>query len=74
MNCTMKRMIIYAMLGVAVGASGCKKYLEKEPDNRAKLTDPKKVSQLLPVRIHRQVIWRLMKPCLIMPGIKVQVM
>lgn len=27
--------------------SSCNKYLEKEPDNRAKLTDPAKVSQLL---------------------------
>lgn len=32
---------------LSILAGGCKKYLEKEPDNRAKLTDPKKVSQLL---------------------------
>jgi hypothetical protein len=34
-------------MGFSIVMSGCKKYLEKEPDNRAKLTDPKKVSQLL---------------------------
>ena len=44
----MKKIILYT--GFIITASlvvGCKKYLEKEPDNRAKLTDPKKVSQLL---------------------------
>jgi hypothetical protein len=43
----MKTKPIYFFLFVSILAGGCKKYLEKEPDNRAKLTDPKKVSQLL---------------------------
>ena len=48
----MKKIILYT--GFIITASlvvGCKKYLEKEPDNRAKLTDPKKVSQLLVISV-----------------------
>ncbi len=44
MNKILSYTVIIAAAGLLVG---CKKYLEKEPDNRAKLTDPKKVSQLL---------------------------
>ncbi len=43
----MKKIPVYILLCTAALTGGCKKYLEKEPDNRAKLTDPKKVSQLL---------------------------
>ena len=45
----MKRVILlysYCCLLIAAG-SGCKKYLDKEPDNRAILNTPEKVSQLL---------------------------
>src|SRR5678815_3950734 len=43
----MKKIAVYFFIMTAVTLTGCDKYLEKEPDNRAKLTDPKKVSQLL---------------------------
>jgi hypothetical protein len=43
----MKRTSISALFIIAITFLSCNKYLEKEPDNRAKLTDPKKVSQLL---------------------------
>lgn len=44
----MKKIISYTTFILATSlVVSCKKYLEKEPDNRAKLTDPKKVSQLL---------------------------
>jgi starch-binding outer membrane protein, SusD/RagB family len=43
----MKKASIFFITTAAVLITGCGKYLEKEPDNRAKLTDPKKVSQLL---------------------------
>src|SRR3954447_4326420 len=43
----MKKVSSYILLGTALVFSGCSKYLEKEPDNRAKLTDPQKVAQLL---------------------------
>lgn len=42
----MKKALLYILLGSAAFVS-CSKYLEKEPDNRAKLTSPEKVSQLL---------------------------
>src|SRR6476620_458643 len=40
------RNITYVVAGVVVLTS-CNKYLEKEPDNRATLNTPEKVSQLL---------------------------
>jgi hypothetical protein len=44
----MNKITLYpALICAMILAVGCKKFLEKEPDNRAKLTDPKKVSQLL---------------------------
>lgn len=43
----MNRFIIYGLTALLVTSTGCRKYLEKEPDNRAKLTTPEKVSQLL---------------------------
>lgn len=44
----MKKLLIYstALLGIVV-SSGCNKFLDKEPDNRAKLNSPEKVSMLL---------------------------
>ncbi len=44
----MKNRILYLCgLLLLLTATGCKKFLEEEPDNRAKLTTPGKVSQLL---------------------------
>lgn len=43
----MKNILIISVVSVGIALSGCKKYLEKEPDNRAKLTSPEKVAQLL---------------------------
>ena len=43
----MKKTSLYTILTIAISLAACNKYLEKEPDNRAKLTDPKKVAQLL---------------------------
>lgn len=43
----MNKIALYTLLGLLTATAGCNKYLEKEPDNRAKLTDPQKVSQLL---------------------------
>jgi hypothetical protein len=43
----MKKTITYFSCFVLFVSSGCSKYLEKEPDNRAKLSSPAKVSQLL---------------------------
>jgi starch-binding outer membrane protein, SusD/RagB family len=42
----MKYIVNFSLL-LLVLLSSCGKYLEKEPDNRAKLTDPTKVSQIL---------------------------
>ncbi len=43
----MRKSILLTSLALAIVHSGCNKYMEVEPDNRAKLTDPEKVSQLL---------------------------
>jgi len=43
----MNKIILYAFCLVLFAGASCKKYLEKEPDNRATLTSPEKVSQLL---------------------------
>lgn len=43
----MKNIFIYSSVCFVTVLCGCNKYLSKEPDNRAKLTDPAKVSQLL---------------------------
>ncbi|UEG48505.1 RagB/SusD family nutrient uptake outer membrane protein [Ferruginibacter lapsinanis] len=42
-----KLIIISGVFAVLVTSAGCKKFLDKEPDNRAKLNSPEKVSQLL---------------------------
>ena len=44
----MKKIILYTSCCLLITAGpGCKKYLEKEPDNRATVDTPEKVSQLL---------------------------
>lgn len=43
----MKRLFIYTLALLAFTANGCKKFLEKPPDNRAELQSPAQVSQLL---------------------------
>ncbi|KAA8484350.1 SusD-like starch-binding protein associating with outer membrane [Arcticibacter tournemirensis] len=42
----MKR-IIYIVLFLSLGFTGCEKYLDQAPDQRSELTSPEKVSQLL---------------------------
>ncbi len=43
----MKNTILYLSLLLLTAMAGCNKFLDKEPDNRAKLNSPEKVSQLL---------------------------
>lgn len=43
----MKQYKIYAFLILAVSLAGCKKYLDKEPDNRTQITSPEQLSELL---------------------------
>jgi hypothetical protein len=43
----MKRSLLYTLCLVLLLSTGCNKYLDKEPDNRAKLNSPEKISQLL---------------------------
>ncbi len=43
----MKKIILYAAAVTMFTLGGCNKYLDKEPDNRAKLTSPDKVSEIL---------------------------
>src|SRR5215218_3045510 len=43
----MKKVSIYIACLFLLTVTGCKKYLEKEPDNRAQLNTPEKVSLLL---------------------------
>lgn len=43
----MKKTALYFLSFTLFLLGGCKKYLEKEPDNRANLFDPTKVSELL---------------------------
>ncbi len=44
----MKKIFFYISAGFLLAfGSGCNKFLEKEPDNRAKLDSPEKVSELL---------------------------
>lgn len=42
-----KQYFIYLSLGSLLISTGCKKYLEQPPDNRAELNTPEQVSQLL---------------------------
>ncbi len=43
----MRKISLFTITCITIFSVSCNKYLEKEPDNRAQLTDPKKVSQLL---------------------------
>jgi len=43
----MKKIFLYSSCGLLLMATGCSKFLDKEPDNRAKLSTPEKVSQFL---------------------------
>lgn len=43
----MRKVCLYITLGLAVGAAGCNKYLDKDPDVRAQLNSPEKVAQLI---------------------------
>lgn len=43
----MKKILLYSSCLFILLSVGCNKYLDKEPDNRAKLNSPEKVSQLL---------------------------
>jgi hypothetical protein len=43
----MKKLCLHIALALAIGTAGCNKFLEKEPDNRAKLNSPEKVAQLV---------------------------
>jgi hypothetical protein len=43
----MKKPVIYFSLLLLLSASGCKKYLDKEPDNRTQVRTPEQIAQLL---------------------------
>lgn len=43
----MKKILVYSSCFLLVTVAGCNKFLEKEPDNRAILNSPEKVSQAL---------------------------
>ena len=43
----MKKFVLYGLLLGAGSMAGCKKYLDKEPDNRTQITSPDQLSQLL---------------------------
>lgn len=43
----MKKVFFYISCSLVFAVTGCNKYLEKEPDNRARLNTPEKVAQLL---------------------------
>lgn len=43
----MKKQILYIIISSAFLAGGCKKYLDKEPDNRTQVKTPEQIAQLL---------------------------
>jgi hypothetical protein len=43
----MKKTLLYSLCLFLIVTTGCNKYLDKEPDNRAKLNSGEKISQLL---------------------------
>src|SRR5690349_9342040 len=43
----MKKQILYIIISSAFLAGGCKKYLDKEPDNRTQVKTPDQIAQLL---------------------------
>src|SRR5215211_6724891 len=47
MKLSMKKIVLYIGLATVIGLTGCKKFLQKEPDNRTTPTSPDQVTQLL---------------------------
>lgn len=43
----MKKITFYIFLTGLISVTGCKKFLEKEPDNRTTPTSPEQITQLL---------------------------
>ncbi|UYQ91761.1 RagB/SusD family nutrient uptake outer membrane protein [Chitinophaga horti] len=43
----MKKLTLYTLIALGLTATGCKKFLEQSPDNRASLETPEQVAQLL---------------------------
>lgn len=43
----MRKIVLYITVALLFSTAGCKKFLEKNPDNRASLNTPEQVSQLL---------------------------
>lgn len=43
----MQKILLYTTCALLLTTAGCKKFLEKNPDNRASVTTPEQVSQLL---------------------------
>lgn len=43
----MQKLLSYTTFALLITTAGCKKFLDKNPDNRASLTTPEQVSQLL---------------------------
>lgn len=43
----MQKILLYTTLALLLSTAGCKKFLEKNPDNRASVSTPEQVSQLL---------------------------
>ncbi|HVG14152.1 MAG TPA: RagB/SusD family nutrient uptake outer membrane protein, partial [Chitinophagaceae bacterium] len=43
----MKKYVLYIFLLAAMSMAGCKKYLDKEPDNRTEIKTPDQIAQLL---------------------------
>jgi len=43
----MKKVVPYIFLLTAISLAGCKKYLDKEPDNRTEIKTPEQITQLL---------------------------
>ena len=43
----MRKILFYTTVALLFTTTGCKKFLDKNPDNRASLNTPEQVSQLL---------------------------
>src|SRR4028118_1106531 len=43
----MKKLALYTLLITAFSLAGCKKYLDKSPDNRTEIKTPEQIAQLL---------------------------
>lgn len=53
----MKKVCLYISLGLVMGTAGCNKYLDKDPDVRAQLNSPEKVSQLIATAYPGRSYW-----------------